>query len=146
MYWYITERIYRFFYIVKLLIFVSGCAFVKLSSQQEAQSAIEALHGSQTMPVSPLVNARLTNETMGYVAMLDKLKLQTILVLLPTCPLLLLLFRHSNKVPPSSIWETSKETGREGLLRRKKGGGWVLLLQFSLSSPLYWAEKKRSRS
>ncbi|XP_067642652.1 CUGBP Elav-like family member 4 isoform X3 [Eurosta solidaginis] len=29
-----------------------GCAFVKFSSQQEAQSAITNLHGSQTMPVS----------------------------------------------------------------------------------------------
>ncbi|XP_059216245.1 CUGBP Elav-like family member 4 isoform X10 [Stomoxys calcitrans] len=28
----------------------SGCAFVKFSSQQEAQSAITNLHGSQTMP------------------------------------------------------------------------------------------------
>ncbi|KAA3681433.1 CUG-BP- and ETR3-like factor, partial [Paragonimus westermani] len=28
----------------------SGCAFVKFSTQQEAQSAILALHGSQTMP------------------------------------------------------------------------------------------------
>ncbi|XP_059094326.1 CUGBP Elav-like family member 4 isoform X6 [Tigriopus californicus] len=27
-----------------------GCAFVKLGSQQEAQTAIEGLHGSQTMP------------------------------------------------------------------------------------------------
>ncbi len=32
--------------------FLPGCAFVKLSSQQEAQTAIDALHGSQTMPVS----------------------------------------------------------------------------------------------
>jgi len=29
-----------------------GCAFVKLSTNQEAKTAIEALHGSQTMPVS----------------------------------------------------------------------------------------------
>ncbi|VDP65964.1 unnamed protein product [Schistosoma mattheei] len=29
-----------------------GCAFVKFSTQQEAQSAILTLHGSQTMPVS----------------------------------------------------------------------------------------------
>lgn len=33
-------------------LFISGCAFVKFSSQQEAQSAITNLHGSQTMPVS----------------------------------------------------------------------------------------------
>lgn len=32
--------------------FVSGCAFVKFSSHQEAQAAINSLHGSQTMPVS----------------------------------------------------------------------------------------------
>jgi len=32
--------------------FVSGCAFVKLSSHQEALAAINSLHGSQTMPVS----------------------------------------------------------------------------------------------
>lgn len=31
---------------------VSGCAFVKFSSHQEAQAAINSLHGSQTMPVS----------------------------------------------------------------------------------------------
>uniref|UniRef100_A0A670YT57 RRM domain-containing protein n=1 Tax=Pseudonaja textilis TaxID=8673 RepID=A0A670YT57_PSETE len=29
-----------------------GCAFVKYSSHAEAQAAINALHGSQTMPVS----------------------------------------------------------------------------------------------
>lgn len=29
-----------------------GCAFVKFSTHTEAQSAISALHGSQTMPVS----------------------------------------------------------------------------------------------
>lgn len=29
-----------------------GCAFVKLSSHQEALAAINTLHGSQTMPVS----------------------------------------------------------------------------------------------
>lgn len=28
-----------------------GCAFVKYSGHNEAQSAINALHGSQTMPV-----------------------------------------------------------------------------------------------
>ncbi len=32
--------------------FLSGCAFVKFSTHAEAQSAISALHGSQTMPVS----------------------------------------------------------------------------------------------
>ena len=30
-----------------------GCAFVKLCSGEAAQAAITALHGSQTMPVSP---------------------------------------------------------------------------------------------
>lgn len=30
----------------------AGCAFVKYSSHAEAQAAINALHGSQTMPVS----------------------------------------------------------------------------------------------
>ena len=30
----------------------AGCAFVKFSSHTEAQAAIHALHGSQTMPVS----------------------------------------------------------------------------------------------
>ncbi|GCB68478.1 hypothetical protein scyTo_0000884 [Scyliorhinus torazame] len=29
-----------------------GCAFVKFSAHAEAQAAINALHGSQTMPVS----------------------------------------------------------------------------------------------
>ncbi|VDN16603.1 unnamed protein product [Dibothriocephalus latus] len=31
-----------------------GCAFVKFSTQAEAQAAIVALHGSQTMLVSPV--------------------------------------------------------------------------------------------
>jgi len=31
---------------------VVGCAFVKFSSHAEAVTAINALHGSQTMPVS----------------------------------------------------------------------------------------------
>lgn len=34
---------------------VSGCAFVKFSSHQEAQAAINSLHGSQTMPVSSIL-------------------------------------------------------------------------------------------
>uniref|UniRef100_A0A8C5DKI9 RRM domain-containing protein n=1 Tax=Gouania willdenowi TaxID=441366 RepID=A0A8C5DKI9_GOUWI len=34
-----------------------GCAFVKYSSHAEAQAAISALHGSQTMPVSNCVQA-----------------------------------------------------------------------------------------
>lgn len=33
-------------------LFLPGCAFVKFSTHTEAQSAIGALHGSQTMPVS----------------------------------------------------------------------------------------------
>ncbi|KAH0625829.1 hypothetical protein JD844_034127 [Phrynosoma platyrhinos] len=33
-----------------------GCAFVKFSSHTEAQAAIHALHGSQTMPVSKTPN------------------------------------------------------------------------------------------
>lgn len=35
-----------------LLFLFLGCAFVKYSSHAEAQAAINALHGSQTMPVS----------------------------------------------------------------------------------------------
>jgi len=31
---------------------LTGCAFVKFSSHADAQTAISALHGSQTMPVS----------------------------------------------------------------------------------------------
>ena len=31
---------------------LTGCAFVKFSSYADAQTAISALHGSQTMPVS----------------------------------------------------------------------------------------------
>lgn len=34
------------------IIAISGCAFVKFGSHSEAQSAINGLHGSQTMPVS----------------------------------------------------------------------------------------------
>lgn len=33
-----------------------GCAFVKYSSHQEAQAAINSLHGSQTMPVSSIIS------------------------------------------------------------------------------------------
>ena len=32
----------------------TGCAFVKFSTHAEAQTAINSLHGSQTMPVSQL--------------------------------------------------------------------------------------------
>lgn len=35
-----------------------GCAFVKYSSHAEAQAAINALHGSQTMPVSVTLGVR----------------------------------------------------------------------------------------
>ena len=35
-----------------LLFFQIGCAFVKFSTHAEAQTAINSLHGSQTMPVS----------------------------------------------------------------------------------------------
>lgn len=35
-----------------LFFYFAGCAFVKFSSHQEAQAAINSLHGSQTMPVS----------------------------------------------------------------------------------------------
>lgn len=35
-----------------LFVAVSGCAFVKFPSHQEALAAINSLHGSQTMPVS----------------------------------------------------------------------------------------------
>ena len=37
------------------LFFFAGCAFVKLGSHREAEAAIEALHGSQTMPVSDVI-------------------------------------------------------------------------------------------
>ena len=37
---------------INILISFVGCAFVKLGSHREAEAAIEALHGSQTMPVS----------------------------------------------------------------------------------------------
>lgn len=38
--------------VFSLSFIISGCAFVKFSSHQEAQAAITSLHGSQTMPVS----------------------------------------------------------------------------------------------
>ncbi|RLV99975.1 hypothetical protein DV515_00009276, partial [Chloebia gouldiae] len=38
-----------------------GCAFVKYSSHAEAQAAINALHGSQTMPVSSSVTQASEN-------------------------------------------------------------------------------------
>lgn len=37
----------------------AGCAFVKFSTHAEAQSAISALHGSQTMPVSTRLSSFL---------------------------------------------------------------------------------------
>ena len=40
---------------VFFLFSVAGCAFVKFSSHPEAQAAITSLHGSQTMPVSKIV-------------------------------------------------------------------------------------------
>ncbi|GCC32801.1 hypothetical protein chiPu_0011265 [Chiloscyllium punctatum] len=36
-----------------------GCAFVKFSAHAEAQAAINALHGSQTMPVSTSTETEL---------------------------------------------------------------------------------------
>lgn len=37
---------------MNVCVLYAGCAFVKFSTHTEAQSAIGALHGSQTMPVS----------------------------------------------------------------------------------------------
>lgn len=42
-------------YVQHFSVVISGCAFVKLSSHQEAVTAITSLHGSQTMPVSVFV-------------------------------------------------------------------------------------------
>lgn len=42
----------------------AGCAFVKFGSQQEAQSAITNLHGSQTMPVSAVYQCTNLNTIM----------------------------------------------------------------------------------
>ena len=44
---------------LSLSLYLSGCAFVKFASQQEATTAIEALHGSQTMPVSSANDLRI---------------------------------------------------------------------------------------
>lgn len=41
------------------LLSLPGCAFVKFSTHTEAQSAISALHGSQTMPVSTALSLTL---------------------------------------------------------------------------------------
>lgn len=38
-----------------------GCAFVKFQSNAEAQAAINALHGSRTLPVSPQNTLFLTH-------------------------------------------------------------------------------------
>jgi len=38
--------------VVSVIRVLTGCAFVKFSSHADAQTAITALHGSQTMPVS----------------------------------------------------------------------------------------------
>ena len=51
----IEERIY-FEGLKCFLFYFTGCAFVKLGSHREAEAAIEALHGSQTMPVSRVTN------------------------------------------------------------------------------------------
>lgn len=45
-----------------ILFFVPGCAFVKFSSHQEAQAAINSLHGSQTMPVSNMFCTYFLND------------------------------------------------------------------------------------
>jgi len=42
------------------MVCLPGCAFVKFSSHADAQTAISALHGSQTMPVSDYVSDLLT--------------------------------------------------------------------------------------
>lgn len=44
-----------------------GCAFVKFSSHAEAQAAISALHGSQTMPVSNCDQSDLCDRGELYV-------------------------------------------------------------------------------
>lgn len=46
----LSTQIHFLFFVFYFI--VSGCAFVKFSSHQEAQAAITSLHGSQTMPVS----------------------------------------------------------------------------------------------
>lgn len=45
----VKEGVFDSYYSLSLS---SGCAFVKYSTHAEAQAAISALHGSQTMPVS----------------------------------------------------------------------------------------------
>lgn len=47
------EFLFKFLFINFIILF-SGCAFVKFSSHGEAQAAINAIHGSQTMPVRTL--------------------------------------------------------------------------------------------
>lgn len=43
---------------------LTGCAFVKFSSYADAQNAITALHGSQTMPVSSCLLTYLLADCM----------------------------------------------------------------------------------
>jgi len=43
---------YKLIAVLRLRFCFPGCAFVKFSSHAEAVTAINALHGSQTMPVS----------------------------------------------------------------------------------------------
>uniref|UniRef100_A0A8C2IVV6 CUGBP, Elav-like family member 4 n=1 Tax=Cyprinus carpio TaxID=7962 RepID=A0A8C2IVV6_CYPCA len=47
--WSIPLKVHSYINIMKY-IYISGCAFVKYSTHAEAQAAISALHGSQTMP------------------------------------------------------------------------------------------------
>ncbi|XP_041748319.1 CUGBP Elav-like family member 4 isoform X7 [Coregonus clupeaformis] len=49
-----------------------GCAFVKYSSHTEAQAAISALHGSQTMPVSSVFNMGASSSLVVKFADTDK--------------------------------------------------------------------------
>nr|XP_046169072.1 CUGBP Elav-like family member 4 isoform X11 [Oncorhynchus gorbuscha] len=49
-----------------------GCAFVKYSSHAEAQAAISALHGSQTMPVSSVFNMGASSSLVVKFADTDK--------------------------------------------------------------------------
>lgn len=46
-----------------------GCAFVKFSTHTEAQSAISALHGSQTMPVSMQHSTPRTQKHAGGIGL-----------------------------------------------------------------------------
>lgn len=94
--------------------FLSGCAFVKFQSNAEAQAAINALHGSRTLPVSP------RPQTLALMLMLRIFCRHSVQWLSEESPLLIL-----SPPPPHMCTHTAESSlvclwSKMHLLRRKK--------------------------